>query len=166
VLEEARVSNASLFVAASEDDQSNLMSSLLARKAGAAKVMVLVQEPAHVPIVNSLDIGVVINPWLATVGEILRYVRRGSVLSLVRLGEGAAEAIEVVAVPDCQVVGKPLKDIRFPRGALIGAILRGGRMVIPDGNSVIQVGDKVVVFALRGAIESVQGMFAGRASTD
>ena len=164
VLADARIETADFFVAASDDDQANLMAGLLARRAGARKVMILVNEPSHVPIVDSLDIDVVINPRLVTVGEILRHVRRESVLALSRIGDGAAEVMELVAEAGSPIVGKPLRETKFPAGALVGAVLRGDEMIIPAGDTVIQPGGKVVVFALTEAAEAVQRLFAPTSS--
>jgi trk system potassium uptake protein TrkA len=159
VLADARIETADWFVAAGEDDQDNLMAALMARQHGARHVMVIMHEPAHVPIVNNLDIDVVVNPRLVTVGEILRYVRRGSVVAISRIGEGMAEVTELLVEPGAPVAGKPLRDIRFPPDALVGAVLREGSMTVPSGDTVIQAGEKVVIFSLTSSTEKVQSLF-------
>jgi len=161
VLREANVQAADFFVSAIEDEEPMLLAALLAKKQGAKKTIVITSEPDYVPIINSLDVDAVINPRLLTVNAILRYVRRGKILSVVQLGDSDAEVIEMVVVEGSKLVGKPLKKIRFPDSSLVGAIHRGDMMTIPHGDTVAQAGDRMVVFALPGALPKVQALFSG-----
>jgi trk system potassium uptake protein TrkA len=86
----------------------------------------------------------------------MHYIRRGRVLRVTSFGAGDAEAIEFEALPTSDVVGKPLMEIKFPKGAIIGAIVRDEEVVIPRGQDVIQPGDRVIVFALQKAIRRVE----------
>jgi len=161
VLREAQVDRASFFMGLSDRDDLNLLSALFAKKHGALRTMVLTNEPDFVPVLGSIGIDVVINPRLVTVGEILKFVRRGHVLSVVSLREDKAEALELVADPGSKVVGKELSTIKLPKNCLIGAIGREGAVLIPSGDSVIRAGDTVIVFALASAIEKVERLFSG-----
>lgn len=160
VLKEANVEAADFFISAFEDEESMLLAALLAKKQGAKKAIVITSEPDYVPIISSLDIHAVINPRLLTVSAILRYVRRGKVLSVVKLADSDAEVIEMAAVAGSKIVGEPLRDIRFPENSIVGAVYHGGVMTIPHGDSVIEPGDKVIVFALPDALPKVQALFS------
>jgi trk system potassium uptake protein TrkA len=161
VLREAQIDRASFFMGLSDRDDLNLLSSLFAKKHGARRTMVLTNEPDFVPVIGSIGIDVVINPRLLTVGEILRFIRKGHIVSVVSLREDKAEALELVADPGSKVVGKELSKIKLPRNCLIGAIEREGAMLIPSGDSMIRAGETVIVFALTSAIEKVEKLFSG-----
>jgi trk system potassium uptake protein len=162
VLQEANLDRCDLFCAVSDDDQANTMSALLAKKHSRTVAAVLVHQPEYVPVVNSLGIEIVINPRLATVGQILTHVRRGHVHSVTRLTRGRAEILEMQAPKSSPAVGVPLKKLRFPEQALLGAIVHNGVMSIPTGDSVIAPDDTVVVFALPEAISTIEKLFSRR----
>ncbi len=162
ILQEAEVGRCDLFAALSDDDQHNMLAALLARKGGAGKAAVLVHQPQFVPVLDSLGIEIVINPRLVTVGEVLRYVRRGYVRSVTRLQRGRGELIELVAAAGSGAVAAPLKELRFPSGALVGALIRDENVQIPTGQTRIAPGDRVVVYALPPAIAGVERLFAAR----
>jgi len=161
ILKEARVKDADFFMGLSDRDDRNVLSALFAKKHGAMRTMVMTNEPDFVPVISSIGIDVAINPRLLTVGEILRYVIRGNVLSVVSLREDQAEALELVAEAGSKIVGKKLSQIKMPRGSLIGAIHRDGAMLIPGGESVIRANESVIVFTLTSAIERVERLFTG-----
>lgn len=162
LLEEASLDRCDLFCAVTEDDQLNTMSALLARRHSDTYAAVLVRQPEYVPVLHSLGMQLVINPRLATVGEILRYVRRGHVQSVTRLAQGLAEILEMEAEEGSPAVKAALKDLKFPANALLGAIVHDGVMRIPTGESQIQPGDKVVVFSLPDAIGRIEKLFTRR----
>jgi trk system potassium uptake protein TrkA len=162
VLEEASLDKCDLFCALSDNDQSNIMSALLAKKHSSAYAATLVHQPEYVSVLNSLGVEIVINPRLVTVGEILMHVRRGHVHSVTRLAQGRAEILELEAAEASPAVGAKLKDMRFPEHALLGAILHDGVTRIPHGESQIAPGDTVVVFALPDAIPSIEKLFSRR----
>ena len=159
LLKEASVDTADFYVALSENEQTNILSSLLAKRLGAKKAIVLTVDPAFVPIIKSLGMEIVINPRLVTVGSILQHIRRGRPLSVAKFHNSEAEVLELVADENSKIVGKPLKEISFPQGAILGAIVREGVMQIPTGNTMINPGERVVVFTLPHAIEKVQSFF-------
>lgn len=158
ILEEAAIGPSTLLCAVSDDEQLNMMSSLLARKQGALKTAIIVNSPEYVPIMQSLGIDAVINPRLATVGQILAHVRRGHIHSVLRL-ESEAELIEMEADPGSPIASGPLKSIKFPKAALVGALLRDGVMTIPTGDTEIQPGERVIVYALPDAIPQIEKLF-------
>ncbi|OQZ00633.1 MAG: Trk system potassium transport protein TrkA [Candidatus Brocadia sp. UTAMX2] len=162
LLKEASIDIADFFVAVSENEQTNILSALLAKRLGAKKAIVLTVDPAFVPIINSLGMDTVINPRLITVGSILQHIRRGHTLSVVKFQQSDAEAIELVAVEGSKIVGKPLREIPFPQGSILGAIVREGAMQIPAGNTIINPDERVIVFALPHAVEKVQSLFISK----
>ncbi|GJQ47630.1 Trk system potassium uptake protein trkA [Candidatus Kuenenia stuttgartiensis] len=160
ILKESSIHMADFFVAVSENEQSNLLAALLAKRLGAKKAIVLTEDPAFVPIINSLGIDVVINPRLITAGSILQHIRRGDTLSVVKFQQSEAEAMELIASEHSKILGKPLKEVHFPKGAIIGAISHNGVMKLPTGDTIINPGESVIVFALPNAIEKVQTLFS------
>lgn len=162
LLKESSIDIVDFFVALSENEQTNILSALLAKRLGAKKAIVLTVDPAFVPIINSLGMDIVINPRLITVGSILQHIRRGHTLSVVKFHQSEAEAIELIAEEGSKIVGKPLRETSFPQGAILGAIVREGVMQIPAGNTIIQPDERVIVFALPNAIEKVQSLFIGK----
>lgn len=149
-------------MAVSGSEQANILSALLAKRLGAKKAIVLTVDPAFVPIINSLGMDIVINPRLITVGSILQHIRRGHTLSVVKFQQSEAEAIELVAAEGSKIVGKHLREVPFPQGSILGALVREGVMQIPAGNTIINPGERVIVFALPNAIEKVQSLFIGK----
>ncbi|MDP6923545.1 MAG: Trk system potassium transporter TrkA [Candidatus Scalindua sp.] len=160
VLKDAAVEVTDIFIALSENEQTNLLASLLAKKNGAKKTIVLTNEPELVHIINQVDVDVVVNPRLVTASAILQHVRRGQILSIAKLGDSKAEAIELIAEEGSEIVGKPLQKIRFPKKTILGAIIRNNTMLLPKGIEAINPGESVVVFTLPDDIERVQALFS------
>ncbi len=136
------------FVACTGHDETNLLASLLAKTVGARKVVSMVHKFDYLPIVPKVGIDAAVSPRMSTVNAILRYVRRGRVMTVAALKGIEAEAIEFAVGPDARVAGRLLRDLDFPAGALVGTILRDGEILIPGGDDAILVGDEVIVFAL------------------
>ena len=160
VLKDAAVEITDIFVALSENEQTNLLTALLAKKHGAKKTIVLTNEPELVHIINQVDVDVVVNPRLVTASSILQHVRRGQILSIAKLGDSEAEAIELIAEEGSEIVKKPLRKIRFPKKSILGAIVRNNTMLLPKGIDAIYPGESVVVFTLPDDIERVQALFS------
>lgn len=163
LLQEENISEADLFLALTNDDEANIMSSLLAKKMGARKVMTLINNPAYVDLVQGGQIDVAISPQLATIGTLLTHVRRGDMESVHSLRRGAAEAIEVVAHGDAKsskVVGRMVEAITLPPGTTIGAVVRDDEVIIAHHNTVIKSGDHVIMFLVdKKYIRDVERLF-------
>lgn len=147
------------FVAVSNDEENNLMAALLARHYGAKKTIALIKRPNYIPLVPSLGVSAAISPRLSTASAILRYFRKGEVLSVTTLKENGAEILELVAKEDSEIVNKPLGKVKFPKDALVGAVIKNEQVIIPRGESEILPNDRVIVFALPNAIPQVEKMF-------
>ncbi|MCW8195554.1 Trk system potassium transporter TrkA [Proteobacteria bacterium 005FR1] len=153
LLLEENIEETDVFLALTNDDEANIMSSMLAKRLGARKVMALINNPAYVDLVQGGEIDIAISPQLTTIGSLLTHVRRGDMVNVHSLRRGAAEAIEIIAHGDersSKVVGKTIEEIHLPEGANIGAIVRekDGRseVLIAHDDVVVQTGDHVILF--------------------
>jgi len=156
LLKEENIEGMDYFVAVTNDDETNILSSILAKQMGAGTVMTLVNKASYIPLVSTVGIDIAVSPRLSTVSGILQHVRRGKVISVTSIHEDEAEAIEVVALETSDIVNKPLRDIKEPRGAIIGALEREGRIIIPKGDDMVLPGDKVLIFTLSSSIADVE----------
>ena len=147
------------FVASTSHDETNLLSSLLAKTVGARKVVSLVHKFDYLPLVPKVGVDAAVSPRMSTVNAILRYIRRGRVMTVASLKGIEAEAIEFNATEQCRIVGTPLKDLDFPKGGIVGTIIRGEEIILPTGGDEIRPGDEVIVFALPEAISAVEELF-------
>jgi len=149
LLQAENVEEMDIFIAVTNDDENNIMSSLLAKRMGARRVVSLINRRSYVDLLQAGQIDIAISPAQATIGQLLAHVRRGDVTQVYSLRRGAAEAIEAVVHGDaesCRMVGRKLEDIDLPRGASVGAIVRGDEVVIAHHDTVIQPEDHVIVF--------------------
>ncbi len=161
LLSEEFVEEEDAFVAASLDEEENILSAVLARRLGVRRTIALTDKAAYLELIRAVGVDAVVSPRLAAVSSILQFVRRGRILSATAFGD-EAEALEFEATETSPIVDKPLKDVRFPRGALVGAIFRDGETLAPSGDDVISAGDRVVVFALKPAIPEIERLIAKR----
>lgn len=163
LLTEENIEQFDVFIAVTNDDEANIMSSLLAKKLGVRKTMVLIQRDAYIELVHGGAIDIAISPQQATISALLTHVRRGTIDNVYSLRGGAAEAIEIVAKGDeksSKVVGKAIKDIKLPPGTTIGAIVRGTEVLIAHSNTLIIEEDHVVLFLVnKRYINDVEKLF-------
>lgn len=156
------------WIALTSDDEDNIMSSLLAKRLGARKVIALINRMAYGELMQGSHIDIAISPSQATMSELLRHVRRGDVVVAHRLRQGGAEAVEAIAHGDSKtskVVGRRVGEIRLPTGASIGALVRGEEIIIPDADSRVQTDDHVIVFVpSRHQMARVEKLFQVSAS--
>jgi trk system potassium uptake protein len=160
LLEMEAIGDADGFVAYTGNDETNLLSCLLAKSLGARKVISLIDRFDYLPLVAQVGVDAAVSPRLAAVNAILSYARRGSVLAVATLKGTTAEGIEFDVSARFPYVGRPLANSRYPTGSIIGAILRGDRVIIPEGTDTIEVGDRVIVFALPDVRSAVEELFA------
>jgi trk system potassium uptake protein TrkA len=152
--------NMDAFVAVTSDDETNILSCLLAKHLGIHKTIALVNKPTYLPLLPVIGIDSTVNVRLSTASAILRFIRRGTILSAATFHGIDAEAIEFEVMKSNKVIGKPLKDLGLPKGSLIAAVVRKGEVFIPYGKSSLEPGDKVIVFALPKAISSIEKRFS------
>jgi trk system potassium uptake protein TrkA len=160
---EENIAQADIFLALTNDDEANIMSSLLAKRLGARRVMTIINNPAYVDLVQGGEIDIAISPQLATIGTLLTHVRRGDIVSVHSLRRGAAEAIEAIAHGDARsskVIGRAIERITLPPGTTIGAIIRNDEVIIAHGDTVIEAGDHVILFVVdKKQIREVEKLF-------
>ncbi|MGB0266355.1 MAG: Trk system potassium transporter TrkA [Pseudomonadales bacterium] len=163
LLTNENIERTDVFCALTNDDEANIMSSMLAKRLGARKVMTLISKPAYVDLVQGGVIDVAISPQQATISELLAYVRRGDVARVHSLRRGAAEAMEAIAHGDShssKVVGRRLDEIRLPPGASIGALVRGDDVLIAHDSVVVESDDHVLLFLTdKRQVRAVENLF-------
>ncbi|HBD98737.1 MAG TPA: Trk system potassium transporter TrkA, partial [Gemmatimonadetes bacterium] len=148
------------FVAATGSDETNLLSSLLAKTAGAQKVVSLVHKFEYLRLIPRVGVDASVSPRMSTVNAILRYVRRGHVVTVAELTSTDAETIEYSVDEESAIAGKMLREVHFPKDAVIGTILRGDEIILPRGDDRVLPGDDVIVFALPAAVSEVEQLFS------
>jgi len=162
-LEEENIEGADAFLALTKDDADNIVASLLARRLGAFKIVALINRLHYLPIVQRLGINTSISQRLTAVDMILQYVRKGRVLSVTTFREEEAEAIELIATRGSKILDRKLRDIRLPRGAIVGAIQRpNGHVMVPRGEGAVHEGDRVIFFALASVVPELESAFLSR----
>ncbi len=159
-LEREGLARTSAFVAVSDDDEMNLIGCLYAKRIGVPRTIARVERHIYRPLTMTLGADAAVSVRETTVNAILKYIRPGGVQAVARMPGVSAEALEFVARAGGKVVDRPLVDVHFPRGAMVGMIVRPDEIVVPGGDTQIHQGDHVVVFAMREAVKKVQKLFA------
>jgi trk system potassium uptake protein TrkA len=159
LLEMEGVSGIDGFVAATGHDETNLLASLLAKSVGAHKVVSLIEKFDYLPLVPRVGLDAAVSPRMSAVNAILRYVRRGRVMTVATLKGIEAEAIEFRVGDDSPIANRLIVELSFPAGAVIGTIIRGDAIIIPRGTDHVLAGDEVIVFALPEALPEVEKFF-------
>jgi len=160
VLEEANINATDTVVAVTDDDETNILASLLAKRYGCRRAVTLINKSAYEPLISTLGIDAVVSPRNITVSSILQHVRRGRIHSVHTLREGFGELIEAEALETSPLVGKPLREVNLPAGVLIGAVVHDGEVITPRGSTIVQNKDRVVLFAAAEAISKVEKFFS------
>jgi len=162
ILGEVNIGLSDAVIAVSNDDEVNILSSLLAKRAGCPLAMTLVNNPTYATLVGGLGVDVAVSPRESTVSTILRRIRRGRILAVHSVHDGMAEIVEAEALETSPLVGTPISEIKLPTGILIGAILREDEVIIPRADTVIRAHDRVVTFVAANAVRKLEKMFAVR----
>ena len=163
LLQEEHIDQIDVFIAVTNEDETNIMSAMLAKRMGARKAIVLIQRAAYVDLVQGGNIDIAISPQQATISALLTHVRRADIANVYSLRRGAAEAIEAIAHGDentSKVVGRAIGELKLPPGTTIGAIVRGEEVLIAHDSTVIQQDDHVVMFLVdKKHIQEVERLF-------
>ena len=162
ILTEANVNATETIIAVSNDDEVNILASLLAKRFGCQRSITLINKTTYGPLIGTLGIDAVVSPRAITVSTILQHVRRGRVRSVHSLSDGFGEIIEVDALETSSLVGPPLREAKLPDGVILGALVRDGEVIIPRGDTVVRQGDRMVIFAVAEAVKKIEKMFAAR----
>jgi trk system potassium uptake protein TrkA len=161
ILEEAGIKDTEAIIAVTDDDQVNILASLIAKREGCQSAIALINELSYGPLIHSLGIDVVINPRASTVSTILQFIRRGRIRRLYSLADGVAEIIEGEVLPTSNLAGTTVRESKLAH-VVIGALVRGDDVITPKGDTVIQPSDKVIVFALKDVVKKVERMLSVR----
>lgn len=156
LLSEESIGEMDLVVTLTDDEETNILCSLLARRLGARKAITRISKFSYFPLMTTIGIEQVVSPRLSAVNTILQHIRRGKVLSDISLKGEQAEVMEALAMETSDIVAKPLRKIAFPKGAIVAGIIRQDTIIIPTGQSVIEPGDRIIIFAKRSAVAGIE----------
>lgn len=159
LLREAGIREAEAFIALTNDDKVNILTSVMAMREGCAHTLSLINSMDYVPIIKALGISAHISPRATTVSTILQHVRRGRIRAVHSVQNGVAEVLEAEALETSPLVGKLLRDAGLPDGVRIGAIVRDGNVITPSGDVQIKAHDRVVIFSLAEHVREVEHLF-------
>lgn len=162
LLEEAGIDTIETVVAVTNDDERNILSSLLAKKHGGSRAITLLNNVCYSPLIHDLSIDVVVSPRAVTASTILQHVRKGRIRAVYSLRQGFAEVIEAEALDTSFIVNKRFKDIDLPWGTKIGALIRDGQMVLPKPTEVVRAGDRVIILSKVDKVKQVEKLFSVR----
>ena len=156
---EENIADVDIMVVITGDDENNVLISLLGKALGAKKTVTRIGNLSYIPLISAIGIDTVVSPRLSAIRAILQYIRKGKVICVAPLKGEGAEAIEFEALETSDIVNIPLSEVKFPKEAIIGAIVRGEEVIIPRGHNMIKPHDRLIIFALKGAIPKIQKLF-------
>ncbi|TPW33046.1 Trk system potassium transporter TrkA [Martelella alba] len=156
---QADVPDAHLMVSLTNNDQTNILASVIAKQLGCDSNLALLNNPSFHDVTKSLGIDAYINPRAVTISRVLQHVRKGRIRSVYAVQKGAAEVVEAEALATSPLVGTPFRDLELPEGIRIGAVYRGDSFLRPTGDMKIKTGDRVILFAAASAVRHVEQLF-------
>ena len=157
-LQQENVGDMGAFIAVTGDDEDNILSTLLAKRLGTPWAVTLTKQISYIPLITTIGVDVVISPRLIANSAILHFIRQGKVLSVSSVQDDI-EILEIEALETSNIVNIQIREAKIPKGALILSVERDGNIIIPDGSTVIQPGNKVLVQADNQAISKVEKLF-------
>lgn len=159
LLEEENIHDMDAFIAVTGNSETNIMSCLVAKSKSVKKTIALVENMDYFQLSHSIGIDTLINKKLLAANNIFRYIRKGEVVAMTKLNNMNAELLEFIVKPTSEVRDKKIKDLDFPRSAIIGGIIRNGEGLIALGDFLIRAGDRIVVCCLPRSINKVEKLF-------
>jgi trk system potassium uptake protein TrkA len=156
LLSEAGIERADAMLAVTDDDKTNMLAAVRAKAEGCPIAIALINDPTLVPLMGPLGIDAYINPRATTVSSILRHIRHGRVRQVYSIGDAEAEVIEAEVMSTSPMAGQRLRDVDFPEGVLVGAVMKQGEVVRPIGSTRIDEGDVVAIFAMADDVPEVE----------
>ena len=160
-LEEANIGSAETIVAVTNDDETNIFASVLAKREGCQRAITLVNKASYEPMMSALGIDAVVSPRAITISTILRHVRHGPISALYTLREDFGEVIEAEALAGSRLVSGTLSEIGMPEGMLVGAVVRNGAVIVPTGATRVEPGDHVIAVVTYRALRKAEAMLVG-----
>jgi len=156
ILLEAGIDRADAVLAVTDDDKTNLLVAVRAKQAGCPMAVALVNDPTLVPLMDALNIDAFINPRATTVSSILRHIRHGRVRAIYSIGDAEAELIEAQVLSTSPLSGRLIRDIEFPEGVLVGAVMKGDKVMKPNGDLRVEEGDVIALFTMAKDVPEVE----------
>ncbi len=156
LLEEEHLRSMDVFIGATGYDEQNLLMSLMAKQSGVKKIIAKISRPSYVHLIDKLGIDFAINPTNVTSSDILKFIRGGKVVSVSLLLGGQAEVIEVIVDKNLPFTGKKIADMGLSKGIIFGAVVHEGQVIIPNGKTVVDENDRVIIFCLTTDIAKLE----------
>ena len=156
ILMEAAIDRADAVLVVTDDDKTNLLAAVRAKQAGCAMAIALVNDPTLTPLMGALNIDAYINPRATTVSSILRHIRHGKVRSIYSIGDAEAEVIEAQVLGTSPLAGRLIRDVEFPEGVLVCAVMKGDKVLKPTGDLRIEAGCVIALFAMADDVPQVE----------
>jgi len=156
LLREENAGDMDMLIALTGDEESNVLISLLAKELGTRRTITRVSKLSYMHIVSAIGLDTVINPRMSAVRAILQHLRRGRIISVAPLREEQAEVIEAEALETSDIVNTPLAEVNFPPGAILGAVVRAGEIIIPRGDTIVLPHDRLIIFALQQVVNQLE----------
>jgi trk system potassium uptake protein TrkA len=160
LLREENIQDMDVVVTLTNDEETNILTSLLAKRMGASKIITKVSKFSYIPLISMIGLEQVVSPRLSAINTILQHIRVGKVLAAKSIIDEQAEVMEAVALETSDIVGKPIREISIPKGALVTGIMRKDTVIIPTGESVIEPNDRIIIFAKKQAIPEIEKILA------
>tara|TARA_B100001057_G_scaffold301843_1_gene302043 strand:+ start:25 stop:1389 length:1365 start_codon:yes stop_codon:yes gene_type:complete len=160
ILEEVNISEAGYFISVTEDDEVNILSSLLAKRAGALISLTLINNSNYSSLLTNIGVDMTIDPKIITISKILEKVRGGKIRNDYSIGDGFGEVIEADIQPNSSLCNKNLKELNLPKGIRIGSILRDKKVIIPNSETVFKENDDVVFFVETELIKNLEKLLS------
>ncbi len=161
IFEEEEIGKRDLMVTVTDNQELNMLASLYAKIMGVKRTIALVANTGYLSIASRLDIDVTISPKNSTVDAIMKYIRRGNIKSLHSIFGGRAEVIEFLANEQSSLIGKRLRDLRFPKQSLILSVVRSEKNILPHGNLAIETGDLIIMIGAKESISEIESLIQG-----
>ena len=159
LLEEESIDTIDDFLALTNDDETNILGSLIAKKYKVPHIVTLVNRAIYSDLMREMGLEITVSPRLTTASAILRHVRKGRIFGLSSLGDGTLEVLEAEALKTSAILNTPLSELQLPENTVIGAVIRGDEVIIPDGNSMIEPNDHVLLITQGTALREVEKLF-------
>ena len=162
VLQEANIKACQAMVAVTQEDENNILATLLAKHYGCEHVSALISNRVYSGMVTRIGIDTFVDPRDITISKVLQHIRRGRILSVYTINDPEGEIIEFEALAKSSIVGKSLQNLNLPSDVRVGVLLRGGELIMPDSDSIIQPKDRITLFSPARWIKDIERSFSAR----
>ena len=160
ILNEASIDTAETLVAVTNDDESNILGSLLAKQYGCDRAITLVNNEAYYPLVGPLGVDAMVSPRSIIVANIMQHVRRGRIKGLYNIRDGFAEVLEAEVSETSSIVNTTIEELNLPHEVIVGGVIRDEEFLMPEPGFTIRAGDDVIILASRAQAQNVEKMFS------